>query len=51
MGTQTIDRLRERVRGDVITPSDEGYENARKVLNAMIDVARASSWCVPAPAM
>jgi FAD/FMN-containing dehydrogenase len=37
MGTQTIDQLRERVRGEVITPSDEGYEDARKVFNAMID--------------
>ena len=37
MGAQTIDRLSERVRGEVITPSDEGYEEARKVFNAMID--------------
>ena len=37
MGTQTIDRLRERVRGEVVTPGDDGYEDARKVFNAMID--------------
>ena len=37
MGAQTIDGLSERVSGEVITPSDEGYEEARKVFNAMID--------------
>ena len=37
MATETIDRLSERVSGDVITPSDEGYDEARKVYNAMID--------------
>jgi FAD/FMN-containing dehydrogenase len=35
--TITIDELRERVRGEVITQGDEGYEEARKVYNAMID--------------
>ncbi len=37
MGKPTIEHLRERVRGEVITPRDEGYEKARKVYNAMID--------------
>jgi FAD/FMN-containing dehydrogenase len=37
MSAQTVDRLRERVRGDVVTPGDAGYEDARKVFNAMID--------------
>ena len=37
MKTITIDELRERVRGEVITQGDEGYEEARKVYNAMID--------------
>jgi FAD/FMN-containing dehydrogenase len=37
MITLTIDTLREQVRGDVITPDDERYEEARKVRNGMID--------------
>jgi FAD/FMN-containing dehydrogenase len=37
MARPTIDQLREQVRGDVIAPGDEGYEEARKVYNAMID--------------
>jgi FAD/FMN-containing dehydrogenase len=32
-----IDQLREQLRGAVITPDDEGYEQARRVYNAMID--------------
>ncbi|MFD0274459.1 FAD-binding oxidoreductase [Kitasatospora sp. NPDC127111] len=37
MGGPTVDDLRERVRGTVITPADEGYEEARRVYNAMVD--------------
>jgi FAD/FMN-containing dehydrogenase len=37
MAKPTIDELREQVRGEVIGPSDEGYEEARRVYNAMID--------------
>src|SRR2546425_620954 len=37
MAALTTDKLREQVRGDVIGPADEGYEQARRVYNAMID--------------
>src|SRR5438445_10837812 len=37
MITLTLDTLRQQVRGDVITPDDERYEEARKVRNGMID--------------
>jgi FAD/FMN-containing dehydrogenase len=37
MSVQAIAKLSEQVRGEVITPADEGYEEARKVYNAMID--------------
>ncbi len=37
MSEITLDQLRERVRGEVITADDEAYEEARKVHNAMID--------------
>ena len=37
MQTFAIDRLREGVRGEVTLPEDEGYEQARRVYNAMID--------------
>ena len=32
-----VDELREQVRGVVITPDDDGYEQARRVYNAMIE--------------
>jgi FAD/FMN-containing dehydrogenase len=37
MGTYTMEQLRERVRGAVITADDDGYDQARRVYNAMID--------------
>ncbi len=37
MAKPTIDQLREQVRGEVIAPGDEAYEEARAVYNAMID--------------
>ncbi|MFJ9947533.1 FAD-binding oxidoreductase [Kitasatospora sp. NPDC091207] len=37
MGGPAVDGLRERVRGAVITPADEGYEQARRVYNGMVD--------------
>ena len=37
MSTLAVDTLREQVRGDVISADDEGYEDARRVYNAMID--------------
>ena len=37
MGTMTIERLRERVRGFVITADNSDYDDARTVYNAMID--------------
>ncbi len=37
MAKLTVDSLRGQVKGDVIGPDDQGYEDARKVYNAMID--------------
>jgi FAD/FMN-containing dehydrogenase len=37
MANGTVDMLREKVRGLVVTSDDEGYEEARTVYNAMID--------------
>jgi FAD/FMN-containing dehydrogenase len=33
----SIDSLKSRIAGSVLTPSDPGYESARRVWNAMID--------------
>lgn len=35
--TDAIDRFRDEVRGDVLEPGSQGYEDARQVWNAMID--------------
>jgi len=37
MNTQTIQALRGSVTGQVVTPGDPGYDEARKVYNFMID--------------
>ena len=37
MAAMTLDQLREQVRGEVVAPGDEGYEDARSVHNGMID--------------
>ena len=37
MDQARIDQLREDVRGEVIAPSDDSYDDARRVYNAMID--------------
>lgn len=37
MATMTLDELRERVRGEVVVPGDEGFDEARAVMNGMID--------------
>jgi FAD/FMN-containing dehydrogenase len=37
MSAATIEQLREQVRGQVIAPEDDGYDEARAVYNAMVD--------------
>jgi FAD/FMN-containing dehydrogenase len=36
-GAQQFDDLRARMRGAVLTPSDDGYDSARSIHNGMID--------------
>jgi FAD/FMN-containing dehydrogenase len=48
MPNATLDEFRAQVRGDVIAPDDDAYEQARHVYNAMIDrrpamIARAAN--------
>jgi FAD/FMN-containing dehydrogenase len=33
----TVEQLRDRIRGEIVTPADSTYDEARKVHNAMID--------------
>lgn len=37
MAKLSMEQLRERVHGAVVTPDDDDYDEARKVYNAMID--------------
>jgi FAD/FMN-containing dehydrogenase len=37
MSTSSVEGLRQSLRGEVIAPTDDGYEEARRVFNAMID--------------
>lgn len=37
MNETTVQELRGRLRGELITPADPAYEAARKVYNGMID--------------
>src|SRR5215813_10438789 len=37
MNESKVQELRSKLRGELITPADAGYETARKVYNAMID--------------
>src|SRR5712691_3585476 len=37
MATQTTVSLKDKLRGTLVLPEDEGYDEARKVYNAMID--------------
>jgi len=49
MGSITIDQLRERVRGTVTTADDPSYDDARTVMNVMVDKRpRAIVRCVNA---
>jgi FAD/FMN-containing dehydrogenase len=48
MGASTLDHLRSELRGQLLQPSDDGYDAARRIWNVMIDkhpeaIARCSS--------
>jgi FAD/FMN-containing dehydrogenase len=40
LGEATIQELREAVRGDVVTPADDGYDEAHRIWNATHDERR-----------
>ncbi len=42
MATSIVDRLREGISGEVIAPSDGGYEAARAIYNSMIETRPAA---------
>ena len=37
IGTADVEKLKTTLRGEIIQPGDEGYDEARKVYNGMID--------------
>lgn len=37
MNDADVEKLRSRLRGQLLLPGDEGYDEARKIFNAMID--------------
>ena len=39
LGEATIQELREAVRGEILTPSDEGYVEAARIWNGAHDAA------------
>ena len=41
--TETIETFRAQMRGDLLTPEDPGYDDARTIWNAMIDRKPAST--------
>ena len=53
LGDAAVRSLKDRLRGQLLRPDDEGYDTARQVWNAMIDRRPALiAWCLgPADAM